>query len=103
MKIQYNETTGWASSRLSFLWDSETGVFSGDGVDRFVEYLKAVKAFGAVSGHPIPTSYKISDPFKNPGDLAAVLVAKGYPLPLELAPYAPQVSAEKEAGDLVLN
>lgn len=64
--------------------DTDTGDISGAGAGRLHALIDSVRTDGYVIGPPFPTTYRVSDPARNPAELAAVLVSSELPLPAGL-------------------
>lgn len=85
-------------SGIVFEWDDETGELTGPAADRVRELAALAVGDGYVIGEPYPTSYAVSDPLRNPADLAAVL-SQLWVLDDFLAAFL-NTSKQESAGDI---
>ncbi len=75
---------------LVFEWDAEAGLFRGRDALAVEQLIAEAVRDGIVLGHPYPTIFNITDPARNPADLAVVL-GQHWKLPKELARVYPRV------------
>ena len=59
--------------RIEFDWDPDTGEVSGRDAGRVLDVVDMAKRWGEVLSHPWPTVYPITDPARNPTEMAVVL------------------------------
>jgi len=83
----------WHEPTLSFEWDSETGELLGEDEVLVLSLVNNAVAEGCVAIHPLPSSYNITDPLRNPDQMAAVL-GLNWSLPEELKAVYPKVETE---------
>ena len=77
------------SDALQFEWDSESGDLRGSSADRVRQLAHDAQAVGIAVGHPHPTVYEITDPFRIPGQMA-VLLGNEWELPPDLTAAYPE-------------
>lgn len=63
----------WHEKPLQFSWNAATGELRGRDADRVRALVDAAVRDGEVSGHPVPTTYRVSNPLRVPAEMAAVL------------------------------
>lgn len=85
------ELTDYTGVKITLDWDTETGTLAGPQSDPIKLVLRNIQQRGYVIADPMPTRYEITDPLRNPGELAASLNYMGYRLPSELASALPAI------------
>lgn len=58
---------------LEFEWNPNTGELRGPSAELVAGLCRQAMREGWVTGHPYPTEYAITDPFRNPEEMAVVL------------------------------
>lgn len=74
----------WHESALEFEWDPDTGGVRGKDAGRVLTVAQRAKDEGEVQGHPYPTTYQITNPLRDPSEMAVVL-GQYWKLPADLA------------------
>jgi hypothetical protein len=83
----------WHKPDIAFEWDPDARQVRGADAQLVLEHvLDAVKA-GAVTSHPYPTTYPVTNPLSEPREMAAVL-GQYWILPEWLAAALPQPEPE---------
>ena len=80
---------------ISFEWNPKTGGVRGPSAALIIEMAKKARRAGEIVGHPHPTSYAMTDPLRQPSELAVVL-GNHWQLPPDLAAAYPDAEAENE-------
>jgi hypothetical protein len=81
-------------TELEFEWDSDSGVVRGRDAARVAELVADANRVGTIVGHPYPTVFEVSDPLRNPDELALVL-GQYWQLPEDLARNYPKAPADE--------
>lgn len=63
----------WHKEALEFEWDQERGELRGKSADQIQTLIASAINSGDAIGHPYPTSFPISNPLHNIGEMAVIL------------------------------
>lgn len=83
--------SSWHQQPLVFEWDTAAGEMRGPDSEKVLGMVASAVKEGSMTGHPYPTSYKISDPLHLPAEMAVILgqywilpddLAAAYPIPV---------------------
>jgi hypothetical protein len=90
----------WHQQPLEFEWDADSGEVKGAGAEKLLAMVAAAIKDGYVVGDPYPTSYSITDPLHNLGEMAAIL-GNDWKLPDDLAAAYPHIDDDDEIPVLI--
>lgn len=90
----------WHQEPLEFEWDAESGEVRGTGAGKVLSLVVSAVKEGNIIGHPYPTSFEISDPLHNAGEMA-VLLGNDWQLPADLNAAYPNAEGEYDVPVLI--
>ena len=85
----------WHQNPLEFEWNAESGEVRGPDADKVLGLVASAMKEGSLIGHPYPTSFEISDPLHNAGEMA-VLLGNDWMLPDDLASAYPKTTDDED-------
>jgi hypothetical protein len=92
MRLDLDLLDGTLAGHLD--WNSATGDLSAPLADEVRELVEAAIEAGGVSGDPVPTFYRVTNPLRRPAELAVVL-AERWAVPHALLPAYDALVARK--------